>query len=392
MGLHMKQPVNDAKDLRSVRMVLVRAALAILGVACASHPASRPQPQVSPAALSAVHADLRLVNGETTWVTHGKAYELVGRSKTDLAMLQPPLDGAVQALQRVFPGDSLSPVIVTVRRLAARGKPFVAAAPVPTPVSATVVEAVLSDPRDAPGPDNGRRAPPEGMRPGGFGERSPILPAVRAWLSSHATRLTQHPARFTETDGEVADQRVPAWAESMIPALGSDSVLDRFTMLLAAHPENLIPLSRYFTMERPAAGPVGQRGSVGGDRGGEGGAGRGGTGGSGRGGVGGMGGGRSRGGIGGRGGGVDRGSSGRSEGARPMPALQGAALFDAQSLVLGHYLSRQGYDLIGTLVDAQILGRSVDEVFAKRSLGTPDQMEVDWRRWLLDRATAVERH
>jgi hypothetical protein len=106
-----------------------------------------------------------------------------------------------------------------------------------------------------------------------------------------------------------------------------------------------------------------------------------------------MGGGGSRGGMGGRGGGgMGRGSSGRSEGARPTPALQGAALFDAQSIVLGHYLSRQGYDLIGTLVDTQILGRSVDEVFTKRNLGTPDQMEVDWRRWLTDRATAVERH
>jgi hypothetical protein len=368
-----------------------------MSIACASPSPSpshqAPRPEVSPAALSAVHADLRLVAGETTWVTHGKAYELVGRSKSDLAMLQPQLDGAIQALQRVFPGDSLSPIIGTVRRLAAPGKTFVAAAPVPTPVSATVVEAVLSDPRGASEPDNGRRAPSDGMRPGGFAERSPALPAVRAWLSARATRLTQHPARFTETDGEVADQRIPAWAESMIPALGSDSVLDRFTMLLAAHPENLIPLSRYFTMERPAAALAGQRGNVGGDRGGEGGAGRGGMGGGGRGGVGGIGGGGSRGGMGGRGGGgMGRGSSGRSEGARPMPALQGAALFDAQSIVLGHYLSRQGYDLIGTLVDAQILGGSVDDVFAKRNLGTPDQMEVDWRRWLQDRATAVERH
>jgi len=358
--------------------------------ACASHHAAAPT--ISPQALAAVHAEVRLVGGETTWVTRGKAYELVGRSKLDLAMVQPELDDAARNFQRVFPGDSLTPVIVTVRRLAAPGKPFLTAAPIPTPVQAVVVEAVVFDPKNVPDEDKERRGPPDGMRSFALAERSPALPAVRAWLSAHASRLTQHPARFTETDGEVADQRVPAWAESMIPSLGGDSVLDRFTMLLAAHPENLITLSHYFAMARPdvAAPAVVQRGNTGGDRGGEGGGGRGGMGGGGRGGMGGVGG--SRGGMGGRGGGGSRGSSGRSEGARPMPALQGAALFDAESLVLGRYLSREGPDLIGALADAQILGRPIDDVLTKRNLGTPDQMDVEWRRWLFDRAAAVERH
>jgi hypothetical protein len=308
-------------------------------------------------------------------------------------MVQPDLDDAVRNFQRVFPSDSLTPVIVTVRRLAAPGKPFLPAAPVPTPVQAVVVEAVVFDPRSVPEQDKDRRGPPDGMRAGGLGDRSPALPAVRAWLSAHASRLTEHPARFTETDGEVADQRVPAWAESMIPSLGNDSLLDRFTMLLAAHPENLITLPRYFTMPRPEGATPAvaqQRGNTGGERGGEGGGGRGGMGGGGRGGMGGMGG--SRGGMGGRGGGgASRGSSGRSEGARPMPALQAAAVFDVQSLVLGRYLSREGADLIGALVDAQIVGRPIDDVLTKRNLGTPDQMDVEWRRWLFDRATAVER-
>jgi hypothetical protein len=74
-----------------------------------------------------------------------------------------------------------------------------------------------------------------------------------------------------------------------------------------------------------------------------------------------------------------------------MPALQAAAVFDVQSLVLGRYLSREGADLIGALVDAQIVGRPIDDVLTKRNLGTPDQMDVEWRRWLFDRATAVER-
>ena len=69
--------------------------------ACASHP---PTPATDPVALAAVHADLRLVRGETTWVTRGRGYELVARSRADLAVVQPGLDRAATFLAQIYPG------------------------------------------------------------------------------------------------------------------------------------------------------------------------------------------------------------------------------------------------------------------------------------------------
>jgi hypothetical protein len=368
--------------------VSIRLVIAVLSVACASSGARRSDN--SPAA-AAVQADLRVVGSETTWVTHGTGYELIGRSKADLAVIQPQLDGDAATLTRLFPGDTLTRLVVTTRHLAPSNKPFVGAAPVPSSVRSTVVEVVIPDSKASADKDKGRGA---GMV--GRGDRSnPTIPVVRAWLSARATNLTHKLARPTQTDGEADDPRVPAWAESMIPALAADSLVDRFTVMLASRPQSLFPLSTYFTMERPepVISAVAEKGSGGANRGGAGGAGGGG------GGIGGMGGGRGgmgggRGGMGGGRGGMGGGGGSSRGGDRPsnaeaMPPLQGAALFDAQSVVLGRYLSREGYDFIGTLVNAQILGQPIDDILAKHNFGSADQMEADWRRWLNERASAL---
>src|SRR5471030_2341073 len=87
-------------------------AAVVVSAACASRgPRS---PGTDPVALAAVHADLRLVNGQTTWVTRGSGYELVGRSKADLAALQWQLDREGAVVHRVFLNDSLARVVVTV--------------------------------------------------------------------------------------------------------------------------------------------------------------------------------------------------------------------------------------------------------------------------------------
>ena len=75
-----------------------------------------------------------------------------------------------------------------------------------------------------------------------------------------------------------------------------------------------------------------------------------------------------------------------------MPALQGGALFNAQSLVFGRCLvAREGYDVIGALVDAQIIGKSVDDALAKRNTLDVARMDFDWRRRVLDRAVVLAR-
>ena len=363
---------------------------------CASH--ARPSIENDPAAIAAVRADLRIVRGETTWVTRGSGYELVGRSKSDLTTLPSQLDREAAMLRRVFPHDSLAPLVVTVRRAAVEGKPFIPAAPIPTTITGHVVEVVLSDPTAKKPDDKARSEAVAALGIGLLAERTPTLPVVRAWLSAHASTLSGKPARLAEASGEFEDPRIPGWAQEMVPSLTADSLVDRFTKALAVHPDNLIPLSVYFSMERASFGDpsIAQRGR-GGERGGgaAGGGGggtspggrtggRGGAGGGGMGGRGGMGGG----GRGGRGGGGG-GSAARSQ---PELELRGSVLFDAQSVVLGQYLgARDGYDVIGELIDAHILDQPIEPVLAKRNALTLAQMDLDWLQWLLDRSAILNR-
>ncbi len=337
-----------------------------------------------PAAIAALNASVRLIGGDTTWFVRGPSYELVARTRPELVAVKPSLDRAEAALQRVFPADTLAQLLLTVRRTTPPNHPFIAPPALPTNEPGRVVEIVLPDPKAKADQDKARR---EGaVDP--FGLRDPALPAVRAWLSGHATAMTHEHAKPTEASGEVEDPRVPAWAESLIPSLAGDSLVDRLSLTLALHSQDLIPLSRYFAMSRPdvvvpavASRNVGSSDGGGENRGGGGMGGRGGM--SGRGGMGAGGGG-----MGGRrGSGGSR--SGGSEGQREAPGPQGAALFDLQSLVFGEYLARNGYPVIGALTDAGIAKTPIDSALAAHSLGTADQLDAEWRHWLMDRAAQV---
>jgi hypothetical protein len=45
--------------------------------------------------------------------------------------------------------------------------------------------------------------------------------------------------------------------------------------------------------------------------------------------------------------------------------------------------------LIGALVDAQLGGKPVDETLMAKNATTEAQMDVEWHRWLSDRAGAL---
>ena len=370
----------------------------LLATACFHH--SPPSIENDPTAVAAVRADVRVVNGDTTWVTRGVGYELVGRSKRDLVLFQPQLDREAAVLQKVFPGDTLARVVATVRRATPEGKPFIAAAPVPTTVRGMVVELVVPDPKahqDQPQDGRPNLAAIETARVGMIGSGAAILPVVRAWLSARASAITGKSAPVLQATGEVDDARVPEWAQEMLPALIADSIVDRVTLTLAGMQERLIPLSEYFTETRLSlgSGQIAQRGgreTRPGAPGGAGGAGgRGGMGGAG--GRGGMGGG-GRGGMGRGGGGMGRGGGGGNrgggEGERVTP-LAPPVMFAAQSLVFGRYLARQGYDLIGQLVDAQIRGGAVADVLLRRGIQSVAWMDEDWRTWLAERGNLLSR-
>ena len=375
----MRQP------LRCLILTL-SAGMALSG--CASH---RPSPENDPAALAALRADLQVVHGETTWVTRGKTYELVGRTRADLVTVQPALDRAAAFLSQIYPHDSVTTIVATVRRAPPPGKPFVPAAPIPSDARGVQVELVLVDPKTLEEERKKRDGGPPGGELATLGG-GPAMPAIRAWLSSRASHLTGSPGRSNQTHGEADDPRVPTWASEMIGSAGNEEMTDMFTKSLAAHMETVIPLGKYFTMERPAPMEM-AGGRRGGNPGGEGppggmggGGGRGGMGG----GRGGMGGGR-----GGMGGGFPGGPPGRGgppSGAseRSFP-LQGLALFTAQSAVLGKYFAHTGYDVVGDVIDAQVTGKPIDDVFTKHNLGGLVQADADWRGWLLERADLLNR-
>lgn len=340
-----------------MKRVAVFVVPAILVAACHGHRDVGP----SPAAIALVHADLRVVEGETTWVTRGPGYELVGRSKADLAELEPHLAREAAAFRRVFPADSIVPVIATIRREAPHGKPYVTAAPTPTDEKGFVVELVLPD----------SKAP--------RGSRNLVEPVVRAWLSARASALTKQPARSVQAKGEVDDPRVPAWAEDAIPSLSEDSIVDRATMELADHQSQIIPLAEFLTMPRPAPpAPIAER-REGESRGGSGGAPSGGMG-------------RGRGGMRGGRGGMGRGGSGNPGGERrASTSLPMFAIFAAQSAAFGRYLSRESYALVGSLTDAQILGQPIDSVLARQKELSLPQMDANWKEWLTSRAATIGR-
>ncbi len=372
-------------ELKVAHIVVALSLPVLASTGCAHGPHNI---ETDPTALAGVHAELRLVGSETTWVTRGDGYELIGRSKADLVTLPSQLDREAAMFRQLFPADTIRKVVVTVRRVAPVGKPYVTAAPFPPGTLSTVVEVVLPD-TSAKKKDPEKGSPAAVLGIGLLAERTPTLPVVRAWLSAHASAATGTAARTSEANGEFEDPRIAAWAQEVVPSLTADSLVDRFVKLLAPHRDELIPMPTYFSLERPQGenpiialngGEAGRGGAPGG------GGGMGGMGG--RGGMGGMGG---RGGMGGGRGGMRGGTSSRSQGDQSR-GPQGAALYDAQSVLVGRYLaSRLGYEVIGEMVDAHIFNRPLDEVLTRHHAIALSQMDLDWFQWFSDRAAALSR-
>lgn len=359
---------------------IVAVGAAMAGASCAS---GHSTPELTPAALASLNAEMQIVGSDTTWVVRGPGYELVGRSEDDLAQVQPALDRAAEMMERVFPADTLAPIVARLRRIPARGDSVTAPAAVASSLSNTVVDLPVPNPKFAErmakewkGSDDATLATTISGRV--------ITPAVRAWLSAHADRVMGTRASSAAASGRVPDERVPDWAVTMLTQLGDSASTARYAAELAAHPDDMIPLVEFLVMRSEftselAAGGAGGRfpGSrngggigVGPETGGM--PGRSG----GRGGMGGVGGMRE-----GR-----RGPPRRDRGGDRNFALSGRLLYSAESAVLGAFLSREGYDVIGQLVDAQIAARPIDDVFARHGLGGLAQADESFRQWVSDHA------
>jgi hypothetical protein len=361
---------------------IVTAAVALAGASCASSH-STPEPQLS--ALASLDAEMRVVGSDTAWVVEGPGYELVGRSKGDLAQVQPALDRAAEMMQRVFPADTLAPIVARLRSIPAKGDSLTAPAAVPSSLTGTVVELAVPDPKLA------ERVAKERKGRGGatlatvMSGRT-ITPAIRAWLSAHADRVTGTRASSAAASGRVIDERVPDWAVDMLTQLGDSAASARYATALAAHPERMVPLVEVLVMRSPFVSELAAGGAGGRFPGGRNGGGV--EGGPPTGGMPGMGG--RRGGMGGMGGmrGGRRGPPRRDRGGDRSFALSGRLLYSAEAAALGEFLSREGYDVIGQLVDAQIAARPIDDVFARHGLGGLAQADESFRQWVSERAVA----
>jgi hypothetical protein len=361
---------------------IVAAAVALAGASCAS---GHSMPESQPPALAALNAEMRIVGSDTAWIVRGPGYELVGRSRDDLARVQPALDRAAEMMRRVFPADTLAPIVARLRRIPARGDSLTAPAAVPSSLTGTVVELAVPDPKLAERVAKERKGSDGATLEGMMSGRT-ITPAVRAWLSAHADRVTGTRASSAAASGRVTDERVPDWTVDMLAQLGDSAATARYATALAAHTERVVPLVEFLVMRSPfvselAAGGVGGRYPGGRNGGGMGG-------GPETGGMPGMGGGR--GGMGGMGGmrGGRRGPPRRDRGGDRSFALSGRLLYSAESAVLGEFLARGGYDVIGQLVDAQITASPIDDVFARHGLGGLAQADESFRQWVSQHAVA----
>ena len=357
---------------RSAVLTVVTAALT--AAACATaHRSAAPDP----ALLASIPATVRIVGGETTWVATGAGYELVTRSKLEIPPLLSQLDDQSRYFKKEFAADPAK-VVAAVRRVGPPGAAAEAPAPVPHDAGPVVELPVPSPPargENAAYPDDPERA------------SGPTALVVRAWLSARATALTGKPASDLAATARADDPRVPAWAEDALPGMADPTGREDTTIArLAMQIDSLYPIYAFLTMTRPTTVAAVVRGPEGGHGGF---AGRPTiTGRSPRGGIlgGGMGGA-------GRGAPVRTGGSPRGEsGAYPGP-LSGNALFAAEAVVFGRYLTvREGPAFVGALVDAQIQRKDISTVFATARVVPSDleRLDIEFHRWLIDRAARAK--
>ncbi len=380
---------------RSLYVVVIGVTIASSG--CASSHAS---PETAPAALQPpANAELRVSGTDSTWVVRGTGYQLSAPSGADLARVQPSLERAAAMMSSLFPGDTLAPLVVRVRRAPAmrdrNAKDGEASAPPPAALppetssdSGIVVDLLVGDSRIAEQRDRNASGASSAMMNGMYSARM-IAPAIRAWLSAHANRVTDTKAAPMVASGRAPDLRVPDWSVEMLAQLADSASAEAFTSSLAAHQTGIIPLVEFLVMRSSSISELASSGGgdfAGGREGGR----RGGGAGMPPGGTPGMGGGR-RGGMGGMGGmrGGRRGSRGGARGGDGRIALTGRLLYSAESAALGTFFARDGYGFIGELIDAQIAARPIDEVFARHGLQGLAEADESFRAWLSGRATTA---
>ena len=295
----------------------------------------------------------RVQGKDTTWVLNATGYELTASKRALLPSVQAALDGAAADFRAYMGGDP--PTISVVAFQLKRGQ---------RPDTARVAQVRSSGaiPVFVRLAEQGR-----GMSAGTTigDDMVSVSPVVRGWMSALASAPSPSAATVTSSSAGV-----PRWLAVAVPSLiGGWSDADIVSAQVGLHPDRIIGLRSIFSGQRPVEDSSARKQRRGDDdlnadfdR---------------------------------RGRGADR---GRYQQARrdpkDLPALSGAALWDAEAVSITNYLaSREGRPFIGSAARALMAGGTMDAVLASAQMVPRDVDTLDraWRDWLATQAEAIRK-
>ena len=287
------------------------------------------------------------------------------------------------ALRRVFPDDSLTQLVVTVRRVVPADKPYVTTAPLPNTIRGTVVAVVLPDPKTEQDQEKARGdLPGARVRDAARGARVAVRARDRgdaqAGASQRGGRRVRGSARAGVGDGVDSVARVRFAARSVhdlaawrVPTISSLSrPTSRWSRRSGARSKsrNAAPVAAERRAEQ-AVEAVPEEWAA-----------------------------------------VEWVVAGAAEADRAAVAVAALAEEGRVAKVMaatrgfkarrcsrrsrsssGATSSRAAATTIAALADGQMLGNSVADILAIRKTVTLDHMDLDWLQWLLDRGAQIRR-
>jgi len=295
----------------------------------------------------------RVEGKDTTWSLTGTGYQLTSSKRALLPSVQSALDAAAADFRAYVGGDPPT-VSVVALELKRRQRPDTARVSAIRGSGAIPVFVRLAE--------EGR-----GMAVGTTlsEDMVSVSPVVRGWMNALASAPAPGAALATTTNAGI-----PKWLEVAVPALVDGwSDADLASAQVGLHPERIIPLRAIFAGDRPPEDNAAGKGRRGEDPSGD----------------------------------FDRRGRGRGErggyqsarrNPKDLPALSGAALWDAEAVSITNYLaSREGRPFIGSTTRALMAGRTMDDVLAGAQMVPHDVDTLDraWRDWLATQAEAIRR-
>ena len=335
---------------RNALRVLPVAAILVAG--CASFSSAFPSHEDVFTPIAPTVGVARVQGKDTTWVLTGTGYELTSTNRALLPSVQTALDAAATDFRAYLGGDPPT-VSVVALQLKRNQRPDTARVSQIRASGAIPVFVRLAEQG---------RGMAVGMTSGD--DMLSVSPVVRGWMSALASAPASGAATTT---GTTSSAGVPKWLEVAVPSLiGGWSDADILSAQVGLHPDRIIGLRSIFSGQRPADDSS-ARARRDNDlnrefdrRGRE---------------------------------GNRREYQAARRNPKDLPALSGAALWDAEAVSITNYLaSREGRPFIGSTARALMSGATMDAVLGGAQMVPRDVDTLDraWRDWLATQAEAIK--